>query len=214
MMGFLRGLDCGKNGETTVMIGNSGNKKAGAPFPARLIAVSLPPEKALISKTRLLSENRRKGRVVQAETLEAAGHVLLLTSLPEDEYSAEQVADCYRLRWQIELAFKRLKSLLHLDALRAKEPELAKAWIFANLLAAFLIDDIIQPSLDFPPEVPDPKRRTNSLWRITKMVIWSLQVVIRGTVSLTAYKTQLKNARHRLNEAPRRRILQMVQPLS
>ncbi|EEN6759458.1 IS4 family transposase, partial [Escherichia coli] len=35
--------------------------------------------------------------------------------------------------------------------LRAKEPELAKAWIFANLLAAFLIDDIIQPSLDFPP---------------------------------------------------------------
>ncbi|HAW3074054.1 TPA: IS4 family transposase, partial [Escherichia coli] len=65
-----------------------------------------------------------------------------------------------------------------------------------------------------PPEVPDPKRRTNSLWRITKMVIWSLQVAIRGTVSLTAYKTQLKNARHRLNEALRRRILQMVQPLS
>ncbi|HCO9818877.1 TPA: IS4 family transposase, partial [Escherichia coli] len=64
------------------------------------------------------------------------------------------------------------------------------------------------------PEVPDPKRRTNSLWRITKMVIWSLQVAIRGTVSLTAYKTQLKNARHRLNEVPRRRILQMVQPLS
>ncbi|ENC1702562.1 IS4 family transposase, partial [Escherichia coli] len=54
---------------------------------------------------------------------------------------------------------------------------------------------------------PDPKRRTNSLWRITKMVIWSLQVAIRGTVSLTAYKTQLKNARHRLNEAPRRRVL-------
>ena len=46
------------------------------------------------------------------------------------------------------------------------------------------------------------------------MVIWSLQVAIRGTVSLTAYKTQLKNARHRLNEAPRRRILQMVQPVS
>ncbi|EGI16407.1 transposase for insertion sequence element [Escherichia coli M605] len=30
MMGFLRGLDCGKNGEPTVMIGNSGNKKAGS----------------------------------------------------------------------------------------------------------------------------------------------------------------------------------------
>ena len=42
------------------------------------------------------------------------------------------------------------------------------------------------------------------------MVIWSLQVAIRGTVSLTAYKTQLKNTRHRLNEAPRRRVLQML----
>ncbi len=78
-------------------------------------------------------------------------HVLLLTSLPEAEYSAEQVTDCYRLQWQIEQAFKRLNSLLHRGALRAKEPELAKVWIFANLPAAFLIDDIIQPSPDFPP---------------------------------------------------------------
>ncbi len=46
------------------------------------------------------------------------------------------------------------------------------------------------------------------------MVIWSLQVAIRGTVSLTAYKTQLMNARHRLNEAPRGCVLQMVHPFS
>ncbi len=143
MMEFLRGLGCSENGETTVMIGNGGNKKTWTPFPARLIAVALPPEKAQSSRARVLSDNRRKGRVDQAETREAAGHVLLLTSLPEHEYSAEQVADCYRLRWQIELAFKHLKSLLQMDALRAKDTELAKAWIFANLLVAFLIDDMI-----------------------------------------------------------------------
>ncbi len=45
------------------------------------------------------------------------------------------------------------------------------------------------------------------------MVIWSLQVAIRGQYP-DSLQTQLKNARHRLNEAPRRRILQMVQPLS
>lgn len=38
MMDFLRGLDCGKNGETTVMISNSGNKKPELPF----LHVSLP----------------------------------------------------------------------------------------------------------------------------------------------------------------------------
>ncbi|RAP69514.1 putative cvaB, IS186 transposase domain protein [Candidatus Erwinia dacicola] len=41
--------------------------------------------------------------------------------------------------------------MLQMDALQAKDTELAKAWIFANLLAAFLIDDMIQPSLAFPP---------------------------------------------------------------
>lgn len=114
MMDFLRGLDCGKNGETTVMIGNSGNKKAGAPFPARLIAVSLPPEKALISKTRLLSENRRKGRVVQADTLEAAGHVLLLTSLSKLNNQQSKRLIVTGCDGQIELAFDRLNILLHL----------------------------------------------------------------------------------------------------
>lgn len=151
MMKFLRNLNSGENGEAMVMIGSGGNRKTGSPFPARLIAVPLPPEKAESSRARLLSENRRKGRVVQPETVEAAGHVLLLTSLSEQEYPADRVANLYRLRWQIELAFKRLKSLLHLDGLRARDPELAKAWIFTNLLAAFLIDDMLQPSLDIPP---------------------------------------------------------------
>ncbi len=62
MMGFLRGLDCGKNGETTVMIGNSGNKKAGACLSGTSHCRITSSEKALISKTRLLSENRRKGQ--------------------------------------------------------------------------------------------------------------------------------------------------------
>ena len=44
----------------------------------------------------------------------------------------------YRFRWQIELAFRRMKSLAGLDQLEAKKPELAQAWIFAKLIA-FLI---------------------------------------------------------------------------
>lgn len=64
MMGFLRGLDCGKNGEIIVMIGNLGNKKVGVFFSVRFIVVLFFFEKVLISKIRLFSENRRKGRVV------------------------------------------------------------------------------------------------------------------------------------------------------
>ncbi|WP_109614978.1 IS4 family transposase [Pseudaminobacter salicylatoxidans] len=151
MMGFLRGLGDRESGETTVMVGRGWNREPWTPFPARLIAVQLPPDKVQSSKARILNDNRRKGRVVQPKTLEAANHVLLLTSLDPDEYPAERVGALYRLRWQVELAFKRLKSLLHLDALRAKDPELARAWIFTNLLAAFIIDDMVQHTLDSPP---------------------------------------------------------------
>jgi IS4 transposase len=95
--------------------------------------------------------NRRKSRQVQPETLEAAAHVLLLTSLDPEDYPPARIGALYRLRWQLELAFKRLKSLLNLDALRAKDPDLARAWIYANLLAAFLIDNMIRPAPDSPP---------------------------------------------------------------
>ena len=47
-------------------------------------------------------------------------------------YPALQVARLYRLRWQVELAIKRLKSLLRIDRLPAKSPDLARAWLAAN----------------------------------------------------------------------------------
>ena len=55
------------------------------------------------------------------------------------------------MRWQIELAFKRLKSLLNLDRLPARNRNLARAWLNAHLLLALLIDDMTQQLLDSPP---------------------------------------------------------------
>jgi hypothetical protein len=58
--------------------------------------------------------------------------------LPADIFPTTDVLALYRFRWQIELAFKRMKSLAGLDQLEAKKPELAQAWIFAKLIV-FLI---------------------------------------------------------------------------
>ena len=54
----------------------------------------------------------------------------------------ELIGALYRLRWQIELAIKRLKSILHIDRLPAKHPDLARTWLHAHLLLALLLDDI------------------------------------------------------------------------
>jgi hypothetical protein len=55
------------------------------------------------------------------------------------------------LRWQIELAFKRLKSILHIDRLPAKDPDLARAWIYAHLLLALLLDAAMAEPGAIPP---------------------------------------------------------------
>jgi IS4 transposase len=61
-----------------------------------------------------------------------AAYTFLLTTLPEDWTDDEKTAEFYRLRWQIELLFKHLKSLLSLDVLRAKNQALARSYLLEN----------------------------------------------------------------------------------
>ncbi len=65
--------------------------------------------------------------------------VWLLTDLSDEELPLEEVRELYRKRWQIELFFKRLKSLLDLGDLPTRDGPTAKAWIWAKLLLAALV---------------------------------------------------------------------------
>ena len=71
--------------------------------------------------------------------------------LEPSQVAAPALKHLYAVRWQIELAFKRMKSILNLDRLPAKNPNLARAWLYAHLLFALLIDTIAAPQGDFPP---------------------------------------------------------------
>ena len=54
-------------------------------------------------------------------------------------------------RWQIEIGFKRLKTLGGLDRLPASDPALARTWLLAHLIAAVLTDEIAREIVGFPP---------------------------------------------------------------
>lgn len=118
----------------------------------RVVILPLPPEaaeKARRAARRLAAKARYKP---SPDGIEMAGYLVLLTSLPPDPWPPERLAATYRLRWQVELAFKRMKSLVGLEDLRAKDPDLARLWINTALLAALLAEDDL-PALD--PEAPD-----------------------------------------------------------
>gem|GEM_PF-2455713 len=76
---------------------------------------------------RVIGSRNPKGRVVW-----------LITDLASDELPVHQVRKLYGRRWQIELFFKRLKSLLDLGEMPTRDGPTARAWIWAKLLLAAL----------------------------------------------------------------------------
>lgn len=114
-------------------------KKAPA-FKVRLIAFRKPPQAAETSKLKARRAAQREGNVISGATLVAAEWVILVTTLEAKTFTAKQVGDLYRLRWRIELAFKRLKSVIGLAGPPGKDPRTAKAWILAHLLMILLLE--------------------------------------------------------------------------
>jgi DDE family transposase len=136
---------------------SKGAKRRTRPlFPARLIVMRQhqePADRAIRAVHRRHSKTRHDS-ILQPMTLASARYLMILTSIPSDRASAMEVLAAYRLRWQIELAFKRLKSGLGMDRVLARDPAMARSWLLAHLILALLIEDAASEILDSPPCVP------------------------------------------------------------
>ena len=107
----------------------------------------------------------------------------MVTSLPAAQWTAQDILDLYRLRWQVELIFKRLKSLLHLDHLRAKGPALAQTYLLGKVLAALIIDTMSNRAARRCPALFDLTERPVSPWRWTALCRDVLRSAVRGSLS-------------------------------
>jgi len=122
--------------------------------PIRLIILRKSPEATAATHKALRTNASRKRTQINPNSLVAAEFLILGTSLPRDGYPASEVLAAYRLRWQIELAIKRLKSLLHIDTLPAHTDRGARSWLYPHLILALLCDDLTQDLLDSFPSGP------------------------------------------------------------
>lgn len=101
------------------------------------------------AQRRLHRRASKKQHVLKPETLEYAKYVIVFTTLESE--SAEQVLECYRLRWQIELVFKRMKTLAQLGHLPKHDDRSARAWLYGKLLVALLTQKLIRIGRDISP---------------------------------------------------------------
>ena len=86
-------------------------RKRGKLLAVRLVAVRKPAQ-AAASRRKVHRDAQRGGHQLSKQTLDAADWVILVTSLKPRDFATADVLALYRLRWRIELAFKRLKSLI------------------------------------------------------------------------------------------------------
>jgi IS4 transposase len=121
------------------------------PVPIRLVVRRGTPEATEAAQKRLRQQASRKQTKLDDRSLIAAGFLVLATSLPGADFPAAEVLAVYRLRWQIELAFKRLKSLLHIDKVRTRTEAGTRCWLYAHLIVALLSDDLSQDFLESFP---------------------------------------------------------------
>jgi hypothetical protein len=123
----------------------------GQRFPGRVCAIKRSRQAAEEALRKFLLTTNRKGQQPKASTLEALRYVFVFTSLSQAELSASQALELYRGRWQIELVFKRLKSILQLGHLRKIDPHSARSWIEGKLFVALLLEALLRQAESFFP---------------------------------------------------------------
>jgi hypothetical protein len=142
----LRQLQGHQPGEWKVQFEWEGKRYSG-----RLCAVRKTRAATERTKKKILRRAQRKQQQVQAETLELAEFFFVFTTLPASEFPAATVLELYRCRWQVELVFKRLKSLLGLGHLPKYDERSCRAWLQAKLLCALLIERLMREAKFFSP---------------------------------------------------------------
>ncbi len=97
--------------------------------------------------------------------------IWLVTNLAADVFSAEQIATIYRMRWQVEILFRALKTVGRLDQLRSANIAVIRVFIFATLLGLVLAHDISAKMRQARPGV-EP-----SLQRVAMLVLGYLPMI-------------------------------------
>lgn len=125
-------------------------RKGHLPLGLRLIAVKKPAQAAEVARRKARREAQKGRHQISQGTLLAAEWVILVTSLSPKAFSTADVLALYRLRWRIELGFKRLKSLVGLKGPPGVDERSAKPYLLAHLLFILLLEPLVDELEDSP----------------------------------------------------------------
>lgn len=136
--------------------------------------------------------------------------MLVLSTLPPAVLPTATVLALYRLRWQVELVIKRLKSIARIDHLRARRGSpLADLYLHGKLLYAWVLEQWTRHRCGKDGNRLDRPRRATP-WRVCSLLRQELALTLSGVMhwNLDHWAACLEV----LQERPRRRPLQTLPP--
>ena len=145
----------------------------------------------------------------KADTLFLAQWLIILTSFKPEEVPAETIGKLYRARWEIELVIKRLKSILNLNALRARRgSRLAQVYLLGKSLYALMVE---RRALKISPYREIDWR----LWRIVADQIRNW-ITLSDVVStqVTPRVLRVLKERSRKRQRLRSKLLRVISPIT
>lgn len=145
----LRKLRIGGVGEWNAALPSASGRGGG--LPVRVCAIKKSKEATELARKKIRRVASKKGKATKPETLEVAAYIVVLTTAPADRLSADRVLELYRARWQVELAFKRMKSVIGVGHLPKVDPDSARAWLHGKLFVALLTEAIVHESESLSP---------------------------------------------------------------
>ena len=126
------------------------NRK-GERAKGRICVIRKSEEAIKIAHKKIKTNSSKKGTKLQPETLEYAKYIILFTNYPDETFSDFEILEWYRVRWQVELVFKRFKSIAGLGHLPKHNDESSKAWLYGKLFVALLTEKLIRYASSVSP---------------------------------------------------------------
>jgi len=192
-----------------------GRTTEGKTVTMRVCATRLPRHEARKAQKAATHTARRKSRRISQEALRFQRYVVVATSVSEERLSSEQVLKLYRMRWQIELAIKRLKTIIGASELPCRDQESGRAWLQGKLVLALLVQVLCNRGQELQltagestrAESDDIRRRGN-LWREMRLLLRIITAIISGEASRDWHSSRWRESCQMLEERPRKRVYQ------
>lgn len=166
----------------------------------RLVALACPADVVARRLARLEEEARRRGRPVSGRQRQMCRWTVLFTNVPAEQLSAEELWQIYRLRWQVELLFKRFKSEGGLSHTSSKKRYRVETEWYARLLA-----QVVRNWLQLLRGGPLCDLNPAHLGRVISDGIQRLAAALRSGEGLEAALTELDQELQKVRQRTKRR---------